>query len=58
MGEEVSTRTTEFECTGCETTKRASIEYHDGKAKTKHHCTECEEETVWVETGWTEIEIE
>lgn len=47
-----------FRCTGCDTVKEANAPDKPGQRVTYHNCSECGEETKWVETGWVEIEVE
>lgn len=53
-----NTVTKTFRCTGCDQEKDAKTKETVGQAKTRHHCGNCGEETVWLEQGWVEIEVE
>ena len=57
-------KTIEFECTQCGNLRNAYVsedqvpENAPRPLKTRHKCEECEEETTWESTDYTEIEIE
>lgn len=49
---------TTFRCTECDLEKDAKTKPSSKRLKTRRECPECERKTTWVETGWTEIDVE